>query len=125
VLFDERNKVSRGVTRQRRFAEVRIGRQEVFRAAMQVGEITTAAAGDKDFLADAIGAFQHGNAAAALSRFDGAHQPGCAAAQHDYVKRFLVQVTSFRRRVAGCQRLEGGCAPALKTGRIEAFGVAG
>ncbi len=111
MLLDERNKVSGRVTRQRRFAEVRVGRQEVFRAAMQVGEITASTAGDEDLLADAIGAFQHGDTAAALSRLNGAHQPGCAATQHDYVKGFRVQVTSFQRLVAGCQSWSG--EPAL------------
>jgi hypothetical protein len=85
---------------------------------MQVGEIATASAGNEDFLADAIGAFQHGNPAAALSRFDGAHQSGCAAAEHDYVKCFLVQVTSFRRRVGDCQRRR---VRPLKAGRIEVW----
>jgi hypothetical protein len=40
---------------------------------VQVGEIATASAGDQDLLANAIGAFQYGNTAAALSRLDGAH----------------------------------------------------
>ena len=45
------------------------------------------AAGNQDFLTDTLRAFQYGDAAPALARFDGAHQPGGPAAEHDYVKR--------------------------------------
>ncbi len=58
-------------------------------ATMQVGEVATPAAGDEDLLADALGALQHGHATPAFAGFDGAHQPGSATAQNDYVERLL------------------------------------
>ncbi len=53
---------------------------------MQVGEVAAAAAGDQDFFADTVGAFQDGNAATALPCLDGAHEAGRAAAENDDVK---------------------------------------
>src|SRR5450755_2079241 len=54
MLLDERDEVLWCIPRQRRRAEMRIGRQEVVRPAMQVGEITPSATGDQDFLPDAV-----------------------------------------------------------------------
>ncbi len=53
---------------------------------MQVGEVAASAAGDQDLFPNTVGQLQHGNAASALAGFHGAHQPGCAAAENDYVK---------------------------------------
>jgi hypothetical protein len=52
---------------------------------MHVGEIAAAAAGDQNLLADTFGAFEDNNAAATLSRFDAAHQPGSATSKDDDV----------------------------------------
>ncbi len=102
MLFDERDEVLRRVARQRRLAEMRVRRKEIFRPAMQVGEVAAAAAGDQDFLADAIGVFEHGDAASAFAGGNGAHQAGRASAQHyrvigmDHkpVSSFAVRVSS-------------------------------
>jgi hypothetical protein len=53
---------------------------------MKVGEIAAAAAGNKDFLSQAIGAFEHGDAASALAGFDGAHQAGRASAEDECIE---------------------------------------
>jgi hypothetical protein len=53
---------------------------------MQVGEVAASAAGDQDFLADAVGMFEHNDATAALAGLDGTHQAGSAASQDDHVE---------------------------------------
>jgi hypothetical protein len=52
---------------------------------MEVGEVAAAAAGDEDFLAGAVGVFEHECAAAAASGFDGAHQTGAAGSEDENV----------------------------------------
>ena len=54
----------------------------MFRLAMDIGEITSAAAGNEDFLARAIGMLDQGDAASTLTRLRRAHQPGGAAAKN-------------------------------------------
>ncbi len=53
---------------------------------MKVGEVAASAAGDQNFLAEPVGVFEHGDAAATLAGFDGAHQAGCAAAENDCIE---------------------------------------
>ena len=52
---------------------------------MQVGEITAAAAGDKNLFADLLTPFDDQNAPAAFAGFDGAQQTGRAATDNDYI----------------------------------------
>ena len=52
---------------------------------MQVGEITAAAARDKDFFADLAAALDDQNTPSTFARLDGAHQTGSAAADDDYI----------------------------------------
>ncbi len=52
---------------------MRIRRDEIFRRAMNVGEVAASSAGDEDFFADAVGVIEKGDAASALAGFDGAH----------------------------------------------------
>jgi hypothetical protein len=52
---------------------------------VQVGEDAAASAGNQNLLADSIGAFEHYDAASALTGFDGAHQAGGACSEDDYV----------------------------------------
>ena len=85
VFLDQGDEIGRGVAGQRRFGEVRIGRDEVFRRAVDVGEIAAAAAGDKNFLPQPLGAFEDGHPPPPLARFDGAHQSGSAAAENQSV----------------------------------------
>jgi hypothetical protein len=60
--------------------------QGAFRLATKVGEIAAAAAGDEDFLADAVRVFEDSDAAAALSGFDGAQQSRCAATKNKHIE---------------------------------------
>jgi hypothetical protein len=52
---------------------------------VEVGEVAAASAGDEDFFADAIGAFDERDAAGALGRFGGAEEAGGAGAEDDGV----------------------------------------
>jgi len=85
MLFDEGDEVGWSVASERRLDEMRVGREKIVRARMQVGEIAAASAGDQDLLADAVGTFQHEDAAPALARFYGAHQARCARSENNYV----------------------------------------
>ena len=52
---------------------------------MQVGEVATSAAGDQDFLADALGAFENEHVPAASSGLDGTHQASGTGSKDDRV----------------------------------------
>src|SRR3981081_946691 len=80
MLFDQGQKVLRRKSGQSRLAEMRIGRQKVFRPAMQIGEIAPAATGDEDLLAYAVGTFEHRHPPPAFAGFDSAHEPRGAPA---------------------------------------------
>jgi hypothetical protein len=82
VSFNQRDEVGRFVPGQSGFSEVGICGIEVFRPAIEVGEIAAASAGDKNFFASAIGAFQDHDAPAAFAGLDGAHQPRGSGAQY-------------------------------------------
>ena len=82
MAFDEGDEIRRGITRQRRFSEVRIGGDEIIRLTIKIGEIAAATAGDEYFLAYSRGALEDGDAAAAFSGFDGAQQAGGARAEN-------------------------------------------
>src|SRR5436309_3220600 len=86
VLFDQSDEVRRRVRRKRRFGEVRIARNKVFRLTVQVGEVAAAATRNEDLFADASGAFQYCHTPSALPCLDGAHQPRRTAAENDEVK---------------------------------------
>ncbi len=72
MFFDEGEEIRGSVAGQGGFGEVGIRGEEILRLAMDVGEVAAASAGDEDFLADAVGVFEDGDATAALARFDGA-----------------------------------------------------
>src|ERR1700674_3823027 len=82
VPFNQRDEVGRFVPRQGGFREMGIFGIEMFRPAMEVGEIAAASAGDKDFLPRAIGAFQDRDSPATFAGLDGAHQPRGSGAQN-------------------------------------------
>jgi hypothetical protein len=83
MLFYERDKVRGSVTSERGLAEVRVGRDEVFRARMNVGEVTTATAGDFNLLASSVGTFQQQDFAPALARFNRTKKTGSSCADDD------------------------------------------
>jgi len=85
VGVHHRDEVLGPVARQRRLAEVRVGRQEVRGRGAGVGEVAAAAARHQDLLATAVGVLDHVHAAPAPSGGERAHQPGGAAADHDHV----------------------------------------
>ena len=66
--------------------EVRVGGEEILDAAVKVCEIAASTAGDENFLSQAVGAFEHGHATAALAGFDGAHQACCASAEDECIE---------------------------------------
>jgi hypothetical protein len=82
MFFEECKKTCGRETGERGFGEVGIGGDKVFRGAMNIGEIATATAGNEDFLADAVGTFEDGDSAAALSCLDGAEEAGGASAEN-------------------------------------------
>jgi hypothetical protein len=86
VAFDKLQKVSGLIERQRGLGEVGIGRDEVLRRAMDIGEVATASAGDENFSARLRVVFEEKDATVALSGYCGAHETGCACTQHDYVE---------------------------------------
>ena len=95
VLFDQGDEIGGRVTRQGRFGEVRILREEVFRRAMKIREIAAASAGNEDFFADFFGAFKDDDAASAFADFDSAEEPGGATTEDYRVE--VGQVIAFRR----------------------------
>jgi hypothetical protein len=58
VLLDHGDDVCWYEAGQRGFYEVRVFREKVFRAAVDVGEVASAASGDQDLFADAFRVFQ-------------------------------------------------------------------
>jgi len=86
VLFDEGEKIGRRVAGERRFGEMRIGGEEIFGRAMKIGEVGAAAAGDEDFAANAVVAFENGDAAAAFAAFGSAKEAGGTGAEDEDVE---------------------------------------
>ncbi len=112
VLLHQRNEIRGRVARQRGLGKVRIGGDEIFRTAVQVGEVAAPAAGDQDLFADALGPLQHGHAAPAPAGFNGAHQAGCSAAENDHVKtlhRKRARKTLLPQRARRTQRKRRTC----------------
>ena len=78
MALDQRDEIMLRVAVERRLVEMRIGREEPVRRAMQVGEVAAPAARDQDFRADLVGMIEQQDLAAALARGERAHQPGRA-----------------------------------------------
>ena len=74
------------ITRQRGLSEVRIAREEVLRTAMNVGEIASSAAGDKDLFSDALCMVEDDYTPSPFTCLDGAHQASCPSANDDDVE---------------------------------------
>src|SRR5580700_6730611 len=66
-----------------------IRRNEVFRTAVQVGEVAAPSAGDENLLAAAVGVFENSNAAAALAGFNRTHEASSAPSEDDYVELLI------------------------------------
>ena len=67
------------------FGEVWVFGDEVFRSAMDVGEVASASAGDEDFAAGLRIVFKEKHAAIALAGDGGTHQSGGTCAEDDDV----------------------------------------
>jgi hypothetical protein len=91
MLFDQRDEVRRSVAGERGFCEVLICAEEILRAAVDVREIAAAAAGDEDFLANATGTLEDGDAAAAFAGFGGAEK-SCGTSPENQCVKLLCQM---------------------------------
>src|SRR5690606_20533140 len=85
MALDQLDEVRGGMARQRRLAEMGVGRQVVRWRGAGVGEIAAPAAGHQDLLADLVRVLDHQHPQAALACGERAHEPGCAAADDDGV----------------------------------------
>ena len=85
VLFDKCKKVARRIAGECGFGEVWVFGDEVFRSAMDVGEVASASAGDEDFAAGLRIVFKEKHAAIALAGDGGTHQSGGTCAEDDDV----------------------------------------
>lgn len=65
-----------------------VGTDEILRAAVDICEIAAAAAGDEDFLADAIGTLKDSDTASALAGF-GCAEKSCGAGAEDESVKFV------------------------------------
>jgi hypothetical protein len=81
VAPHQRDEISRRVARQCRPAEVRVGRQELRRRGVAVGEVAAAAARDADLLGQLLGMVDHQHPQAALPGDAGTEQPGRTGAE--------------------------------------------
>ena len=101
--------VARRVACQRGAAEVRIGRQEPLRRAVQIGEVAAPAAGNQDLLAGLARMVQHHHAPPAPAGGDCAHQAGGARAEDDDIGGVhdSTCVAAARRLVKGSESRTG------------------
>ncbi|MFT7311232.1 MAG: hypothetical protein ACI853_001729, partial [Paracoccaceae bacterium] len=76
VPFDQSEEIPRRIEAEGRFAKMRILGQEIFRCREKIGEITTPAPRNADFLACGFGVINHQNAPAGVCC---THQTGRAS----------------------------------------------
>ncbi len=86
VAFDESDEIFWSEAREGGFGEVGVGGEKIFGRGVKVGEIAASAAGDEDFLADAIGEFKEAHTATAFGGFDGAEQASGTGAEDEDIK---------------------------------------
>lgn len=88
MALEQPEEVARRIARQRRAREMRIRRQIVVGAGVQVREVAAAAARDADLLGEPRRVIDQHDAAAELPGDRGAHHPGGARADHGDVIGF-------------------------------------
>ena len=88
VFFHHRQKIRRRVARQRRLAEMRIGREKPIGRSLQIREIAAPAAGYQDFRAGLGAMFQHQHPPPAPPGGERGHQPGRAGTDDHDVECF-------------------------------------
>src|SRR5437667_3296416 len=103
MLFDQRDEIRGRVASQRGFREVFVSGNEILRLAIEIGEITTAAAGDQDLLADAFGMLQHGDTQSAFAGFDRAKQSRGAGAENHSVEFTHQERLSLEPKTGSCR----------------------
>src|SRR5260370_10277833 len=96
MLLDQRDEIRGRVPGKSGFREVFVCGNEILRLAMNVGEITAPAAGDQDFLADAIGTLTHRDTPPAFAGLDRAEKARGAATEKERVKFARQNGTSFQ-----------------------------
>jgi hypothetical protein len=82
MFFDQSNEVCRRIPCQCRFCEVWICGYEMFRLAIGIGEITSAAARNENLFAGTIGVLNHGDAASPFASLHRAHKSGGPGAKN-------------------------------------------
>jgi hypothetical protein len=82
MLLNHGDDVRWGEASERGFCEVRIFREKIFRAGVDVGEVAPAAPGDQDLLADAFRVVEQDDASATAPGLNRAHHAGGARAQN-------------------------------------------
>ena len=97
--LDQRDEIVLRVAVERRLVEMRIGRDEPVRRAIEIGEVAAPAAGDQDLRAGLVEMVEQQHLEPALARGQRAHQPGGAGADHDGVERLAhrVRLSSISR----------------------------
>ena len=100
VALDKFEEVLRLIESQGRFGEVRIRGDEVFRSAMNIGEVAAAATRDEDLAAGLGIVFEEEDAPFALTGGGCAHETGGASAKDDDV-----EFTRCGRHCIDCRRM--------------------
>ena len=85
MLFDQLYKIGGRIAGERRLREVRVSRNKILRARVEVGEIAAAAARDKNLLADPVCALEHDNPAPSFASLHGTDQAGSPGPENDDV----------------------------------------
>ena len=85
VLLHQSDDVGWSEARQSGPGEVRVLREKILGAGVDVGEIAAAATRDQDLFANAVGMVEQDHAPAALPSLQRAHQTGGASAEYDDV----------------------------------------
>ncbi len=85
MALDEVDEIAGCIAGKRGLAEMRILRQEILRARMDVGEVAPPAARDADLFARRLGMIEDHDAAPAFARFDRTHHAGSTGTDDHYV----------------------------------------
>src|ERR1700719_3343863 len=85
MVLNPGDEISRRIPREGGLGKVRILRDEILRASVEVRKIAPSAAGNEYFLANPLGALDDQNALPPQAGLHRAHQPGRAAAEDDRV----------------------------------------
>ncbi|EGF30320.1 hypothetical protein IMCC9480_1706 [Oxalobacteraceae bacterium IMCC9480] len=97
VALDQAQKILRRIARQRAFAKMRVLRQEIGRAGLQVGEVAAAAAGDTDFFGQLFGVIDQHDLASALASHGCGHHAGRACTNYCHVNMLCHQLARIRK----------------------------